>query len=188
MKVLRALIGLLLLPLLLLVSCLVLAVWAALTASCLGPLAQRACSRRDAAALRAAAAASVTLVPVADGRRLAVRFSPGRNPRLPPVAIPNGLGATLVTIGTLHERLERLGFPVLTYDRAGVGLSDVAAGGSATAAEVVADMHAVLQSAGVGPAKWVLVGPSMGSIVAQCYIAAHSENVAGFLNMDGFVR
>lgn len=33
--------------------------------------------------------------------------------------------------------------------------------------------------------KWILVGPSMGSIVAQCFIATHPDIVSGFLNMDG---
>jgi hypothetical protein len=39
-------------------------------------------------------------------RRLAVRWSPGTNPSLPPVCIPNGLGATLITIAKLHDMLE----------------------------------------------------------------------------------
>ena len=33
--------------------------------------------------------------------------------------------------------------------------------------------------------KWILIGPSMGSIVAQCYIAAYPHKVLGLLNLDG---
>lgn len=35
-------------------------------------------------------------------------------------------------------------------------------------------------------ARWLLVGPSMGNIVAQCFIAAHPSSAAGLLNVDGF--
>lgn len=67
-------------------------------------------------------------------RRLAVRWSPGKAAGggaetqqqllLPPVVLANGLGATLLTIAALHDLLEAAGFPVLSYDRAGVGMSD----------------------------------------------------------------
>jgi len=160
---------------------------AATTFSGLGPLAQCFYARRDAALLAALVApapgAPVRLVAGARGARLAVRWSPGGRRALP-VAIPNGLGATLMSIGALHDRLVALGFSVLSYDRDGVGMSERAGAAPASAAETVADMHAVLEAAAPG-ARWLLVGPSMGSIVAQCYIAAHPGRVAGFLNMDG---
>ena len=35
-------------------------------------------------------------------------------------------------------------------------------------------------------ARWLLIGPSMGNIVAQCFIAAHPSAAAGLLNVDGF--
>jgi alpha-beta hydrolase superfamily lysophospholipase len=119
-----------------------------------------------------------------------VRWTPGSRPH--PVCIPNGLGATLVTISALHERLAALGFSVLSYDRAGVGMSDARPrAGHAGAAEVVADMKAVMDAVtlpdGVSP-RWLLVGPSMGSIVAQCFIAAHPACVAGFLNSASLAR
>lgn len=40
---------------------------------------------------------------------------------------------------------------------------------------------------GGGKAKWIVVGPSMGSIVAQCFLASPDsrDRVAGFLNLDG---
>ena len=48
------------------------------------------------------------------GNVLAVRWSPGGR-RAYPVCIPNGLGATLVTISRLHELLVDMGFSVLSY-------------------------------------------------------------------------
>jgi len=124
-------------------------------------------------------------------RRLAVRWCPGRDPTLPPVCIPNGLGATLITINSLFELLEKRGYAVLTYDRAGVGFSDPlppSQAHHATAKDVVADMKLVLDGhIGVGGKRpWILVGPSMGSIVSQAYISEHPDDVIGFLNMDGF--
>lgn len=122
-------------------------------------------------------------------RRLAVRWSPGNgDPSLPPVCIPNGLGATLFTIATLHDLLEAKGYPVLSYDRAGVGLSDPLPAGEAYTAEgLIKDLKAVMDHC-IPPAsnrQWLLVGPSMGSIVSQAFIAKHPGDVLGFLNMDG---
>jgi pimeloyl-ACP methyl ester carboxylesterase len=33
--------------------------------------------------------------------------------------------------------------------------------------------------------QWILIGPSMGAVMAACYIAAHPERVVGYLNVDG---
>lgn len=149
-------------------------------------------SRRDSKLL---ATSPVQYVVAGSGSRppvkLAVRWTLGSDPALPPVAIPNGLGATLISISRLHELLVELGFSVLSYDRAGVGLSGALPRGihHYGAKETVEDMHAVLTHPSLGLAsgtRWILIGPSMGSIVAQCYIAAHPEHAAGFLNLDGF--
>jgi len=110
----------------------------------------------------------------------------------------NGLGATLISIGRLHDALAARGFAVLTFDRAGVGMSDPLPPGARHfgAAETVRDMRALLThpalgaaaaaAAAGGGARWLLIGPSMGSIVAQAYMASFGDDVAGFLNLDGF--
>ncbi|KIZ00486.1 cytochrome c oxidase subunit II [Monoraphidium neglectum] len=173
-----------------------LAIWAVATLTGIGPLAHYLCSRADERLLRStlepAPGAQVRLVPIAGRRhRLAVRWTPGDGSRLYPVCIPNGLGATLISISKLHERLAALGFSVLSYDRAGVGLSDArdpppgAARTHAGTDEVVAEMKQLMDAVAPG-ARWLLVGPSMGSIVAQCYVAAHPSDVAGVFNVDGF--
>lgn len=174
-------------PLFFAASLLCLAVLLLTTLTGVGPLLQCFFARRDAALLASlvepAPGAPVRLVAGARGARLAVRWSPGGRRALP-VVIPNGLGATLVTIGGLHDRLVALGFSVLSYDRDGVGMSESASAAPASAAETVADMLAVLEAVAPG-ARWLVVGPSMGSIVSQAFLAVHPARVAGFLNMDG---
>ena len=190
--------GLIVGPLFLALLAAFLAVWLALTLTCVGPLLQLACGGSDArriARLLAGAEPTVQkLVVAADGRRLAARWTPCRAgcEALPPVCVVNGLGATLISIGRLHDALAARGFAVLTYDRAGVGMSDALPSGHRHfgAAETVADLRALLKHVALGPAasaRWVLIGPSMGSIVAQAYMAEHgADSVAGFLNLDGF--
>lgn len=190
-----------------------LCLWLAFTVSGIGPIAQYICRRRDAqkiaTVIRPSPSAQVELVRVPLGNalfgsareipRLAVRWTRGSNPNLPPVALPNGLGATLITISSLHDKLVGLGFSVLSYDRAGVGLSDeIPASHKAltgrshyNAEETVDDMHRVMMHCAEASSlpsgtKWILIGPSMGSIVAQAYMARHPDTVCGFLNLDGF--
>lgn len=121
-------------------------------------------------------------------RRLAVRWSPGTNPQLPPVVLANGLGATMLTIAGLHDLLEAEGFPVLSYDRAGVAMSDPWPSGAKTddVEGTMADMRGLMERFHPSSNKpWVVVGLSMGSVVAQCFVARHSEMVSGFVNVDG---
>lgn len=183
-------------PLLLAVLLVVLVFWLVATLTGIGPLLHYLCSKSDDKLLRStiepAPGAQVRLVPVSGCRhRLAVRWTPGDGSRPYQVCIPNGLGATLITVSKLHEDLAALGYGVLSYDRAGVGLSDPrsappgAPKAYASVAEVVAEMKEVMDGTAPG-ARWLLVGPSMGNIVAQCYVAAHPGDVAGVMNVDGF--
>jgi pimeloyl-ACP methyl ester carboxylesterase len=129
------------------------------------------------------------------GHQLAVRIThppPGIKPRSCPVCIPNGMAATMAMIGRMQENLRDEGFTVLSYDRYGCGFSDSnTAGIPPTVEETVADMDEVMRAAlpedeETGQrARWIIVGPSMGSIVAQSYMARHPDGVAGFLNLDG---
>jgi pimeloyl-ACP methyl ester carboxylesterase len=116
----------------------------------------------------------------------AIFSTPNTESNFPPICIPNGLGANAVLISKLQEALVTAGFTVLSFDRFGVGLSDENVSGSfPTASDVVAEMNYVMSAVLPGDQKWILLGPSMGSIVAQCYIAQHPRKIAGFLNMDG---
>ncbi len=71
---------------------------------------------------------------------------------------------------------------VCSYDRAGLGKSDSAAGvpTSQTASD---DLHSLLPGAGIaGPV--VLVGHSYGGLIVQLYASQHPANVAGVILVD----
>ncbi len=70
---------------------------------------------------------------------------------------------------------------VVVYDRAGLGWSDP--GRWPTGRRMVADLHALLNAAGV-PAPYVLVGHSVGGLLVRLYQATHPEQVAALLLVD----
>lgn len=73
---------------------------------------------------------------------------------------------------------------ICVFDRAGLGVSEPAASGPQTAADVVADLHAALEAAGeVGP--YVPVGFSMGGLFARLYASTHPDEVAGLILVEG---
>ncbi len=120
-------------------------------------------------------------------RVFAIYSEPTNGPsKYPPVCIPNGLGATATLISQMQEKLVEAGFVVLSFDRLGVGLSDEnRSGKSPTAMDLVQELDFVMNSFRPSETKWILLGPSMGSIVAQCYMSVFPDKVVGFLNMDG---
>jgi pimeloyl-ACP methyl ester carboxylesterase len=71
---------------------------------------------------------------------------------------------------------------VCSYDRAGLGLSQLAPKRH-TALEKARDLHGLLEAAGVdGP--FVLVGHSYGGMLARVYAAAYPKDVAGLVLLD----
>jgi pimeloyl-ACP methyl ester carboxylesterase len=70
---------------------------------------------------------------------------------------------------------------VCSYDRAGSGFSDPAAG--RFGGGVTADLHAALQAAGEKP-PYVLVGASLGGIYVRLYQARYPDEVAGLVFVD----
>lgn len=69
------------------------------------------------------------------------------------------------------------------YDRAGLGFSSKP-GGSRVVADVIQDLRALLATAGItGP--YVLVGHSIGALYVRLYAAAHPDEVAGMVLVDG---
>lgn len=177
-----------------------LALWALWTISGFGPLVQCYCSAKDIDTTNASNVQcnkphmKTIYVPgdvhtCSRGKSynvFAVFCEPSTSSKYPPVCIPNGLGANVVLISKLQEELVAAGFAVLSFDRLGVGLSDENTSNiPPTASDVVREMDFVMNSVLPANTKWILLGPSMGSIVAQCYIAEHPQKVVGFLNMDG---
>lgn len=71
---------------------------------------------------------------------------------------------------------------VYSYDRAGIGESDPAPI-PRTAADVVADLHALLTAAAV-PGPYVLVGASFGGMVVRLFASAYPDEVVGLVLSD----
>jgi pimeloyl-ACP methyl ester carboxylesterase len=69
------------------------------------------------------------------------------------------------------------------YDRAGIGFSDPPPRGRRTPDIMAEDLHALLSAAGVPP-PYVLVGHSIGGIVARRFYAHHPKMVAGIVLVD----
>ena len=112
------------------------------------------------------------------GSRLCVRYTVppasdvAANPkRTCPVCIPNGLAATMASVGVIHDSLVKKGFSVLSYDRVGVGQSGPnPKHRPATVDECVGDMYDVMCSVAPPDQKWILLGPSMGQ---RCCAVLH---------------
>ena len=71
---------------------------------------------------------------------------------------------------------------VCSFDRAGVGASDPAPK-PRTAADAVADLHALLRAAQV-PGPYVLVGASISGLFARLYATTYPEEVVGMVLLD----
>jgi pimeloyl-ACP methyl ester carboxylesterase len=100
----------------------------------------------------------------------------------PAVVFVSGLG------DTGYATWERVAPAVVTsgtacvYDRAGVGASDPASE-APTYAGAVADLHAVLETARIdGP--YLLVGHSLGGLLARLYAERYPSEVAGLVLLD----
>lgn len=193
-------VGIIAFPFIMVFMMIFMVVWLIMTITCIGPALQYCFCRRDKALLDREkivgsnsnckvleVAGDVHSCSMGDPYKVFVIIShPATPSKYPPVCIPNGLRATAVIISKMQERLVELGFTVLNFDRMGVGLSDENRSRKPpTAMDLVREMDFVMNSVMPADTKWILLGPSMGSIVAQCYISCHPEKVVGFLNMDG---
>jgi pimeloyl-ACP methyl ester carboxylesterase len=90
-----------------------------------------------------------------------------------------GLGSdTWDAVWTPLSRLSR----VVRYDRAGRGASE-AAPTPRTYADMVADLHSLLQRSAIAP-SYVLVGHSMGGLLVRLYAQQYPDEVAGLVLID----
>lgn len=69
------------------------------------------------------------------------------------------------------------------YDRAGVGWSDPPPGGRRTIEAMAADLQALLTAAGVPP-PYILVGHSLGGVIARRFVADHPDQACGLVLVD----
>jgi pimeloyl-ACP methyl ester carboxylesterase len=72
---------------------------------------------------------------------------------------------------------------VCSYDRAGLERSDPPDHYPRTGAEVVSDLHALLQAADVQP-PYLLVGQGHGTLFSRLFAATYPDEVAGLLLLD----
>lgn len=114
-----------------------------------------------------------------DGRQLALRCEGEGSPV---VILEPGDGGVQDDFADLLPGLAEL-TKVCTYDRAGRGDSDPPPTTPRTSAEVVEDLHGLLESAGVAP-PYVLGGVSAGGSFVVHFARAHPEEVLGVVAMN----
>ena len=103
----------------------------------------------------------------------------------PTVIVEHGQGGSSADMGSLQRELSR-DTRVCLYDRAGMGKSDPPPApitAPRTAADVVADLHALLEAADI-PGPYVLVGQSVGGAFVQLYARMYPDEVAGVVAMN----
>jgi len=112
------------------------------------------------------------------GRRLALTCSGSGSPS---VVLETGLGAESADWAAVQRGVE--GFArVCRYDRAGRGASDPAPS-PRTAADLADDLRYLLWAGGV-PAPYVLVGHSLGGLLARVFAQRYAGEVAGIVLVD----
>ena len=122
-----------------------------------------------------------TLVDVG-GHRLNIRCS---GEGTPAVILGSGLASNNHDWGPVEERVSEF-TQVCSYDRTGLGASDLA-DGVPTAQSASDDLHALLAAAGLaGPV--VVVGHSYGGMVARLYASHHPENTAALVLVDSLQK
>jgi pimeloyl-ACP methyl ester carboxylesterase len=98
----------------------------------------------------------------------------------PAVVLIHGAGDS--SYSWMHIRKELAKFTrVITYDRGGMGSSDP--GTIPTPVHTVDELNQLLKQTGItGP--YILVGHSLGGLIARLYAAAHPDQIAGLVFLD----
>jgi pimeloyl-ACP methyl ester carboxylesterase len=99
----------------------------------------------------------------------------------PTVVLEPGQGGASSDLGWVAPAVAR-DSTVCVYDRAGRGWSDPA-DGPQDAAQIAADLHTLLDRAGV-PGPYVLAGHSFGGLYVQTFAANYPDQVAGLVLLD----
>jgi pimeloyl-ACP methyl ester carboxylesterase len=99
----------------------------------------------------------------------------------PTVILEAGTGDSSEVWNTVQEQVEKFA-RVCSYDRLGLGKSDKVTV-SHTADEIVEDLHELLHAAPV-PARYVMVGHSIGGIYVRKYAALFPTEVQGLVLLD----
>jgi len=99
----------------------------------------------------------------------------------PTVVLEAGAGSPGLTWTFVQEEIEK-STRVCSYDRAGFGWSEPAAG-PLSPQQVASDLHALLETAGV-PGPYILVGHSAGGVYVRTYAGQYPAEVAGMVLVD----
>lgn len=100
------------------------------------------------------------------------------------VVLEAGLMSTVLSWSELHPLLAG-SFRVVSYDRAGLGWSDLGPM-PRTADRIVDELHTLLQRAAI-PSPYVLVGHSFGGLTMPLFAARFPDEVAGMVLVDPVV-
>ena len=116
------------------------------------------------------------------GHKLHLRCEGTGSPGSPTIVYLHGLGGDGSDVKSINTPLASKA-RVCTYDRVNVGRSD-SDPGRHTGADSVADLHALLEAAGV-PGPYLLVGFSFGGLLAIMYAGTYPDQVMGLVSLDG---
>jgi pimeloyl-ACP methyl ester carboxylesterase len=135
----------------------------------------------EALARRRTARAEITRYVDVGGHRVAVSERGARpDPDTPAVMVVPGAGDCQASWTAVADRLADRTL-VITYDRAGLGASE--RGPAPTATRYVAELQAVLDAC-TPQGQYVLVGHSLGGLVARLHAQEHPERLAGLVQVD----
>lgn len=99
----------------------------------------------------------------------------------PAILLEAGLMSTVLSWTELQRELSR-SFRVVSYDRAGLGWSDLGPM-PRTADRIVGELHTLLERAAIPP-PYVLVGHSFGGLTMPLFAARYPAEVAGMVLVD----
>lgn len=99
----------------------------------------------------------------------------------PTIVLEAGLMSTVLSWDNLQRELAQ-SYRVVSYDRAGLGWSDLGPM-PRTSDRIVEELHTLLHRAGVAP-PYILVGHSFGGLTVPLYAACFPEETAGMVLVD----
>jgi pimeloyl-ACP methyl ester carboxylesterase len=115
------------------------------------------------------------------GRRLRINCSGVSVAGVPTVVLESGFGNSSSVWGRVQPEVAKFA-RVCSYDRAGLGGSEPVQT-QRTVVALTEDLHALLSKAKV-PGPYVLVGHSLGGILARLYASYYPAEVAGMVLVD----